>query len=169
MNAVTKDLLQQTEALSEDLAAVGSTVYIWANQDIVTSMNDVKSDLAKPTTGEPTQSEQARIVEQLDAMIKNLAVKPKESKFAAEGGGGGGGGGNGGPQLPTEAELRLLKSLQEAVNKSTKRIDEQPGEKDEGSHAGTSSMCARGSDGSGVSPTLRPVPFRFRAARRSPG
>jgi hypothetical protein len=56
-------------------------------------------------------------------MIKNLATKPKESKFAAEGGGGQC---NGGPQLPTEAELRLLQDLQRAVNKSTKTIDAQP-------------------------------------------
>lgn len=121
-------LAEDTEKLSEDLAAVGSTVYVWANKDIVESMNDVKSDLAKPATGVPTQAEQARIVDQLDSMIRNLAVKPKESKFAAEGGGTGGGG-QGGPQLPTEAELRLLQDLQRAVNKSTRTIDAQP-EKD---------------------------------------
>ncbi len=122
-------LADDTEKLSEDLAAVGSTVYIWANKDIVESMNDVKADLAKPTTAQPTQAEQLRIVEQLDSMIRNLAVKPKESKFAADAGGGAGGGGSSGPQLPTEAELRLLQDLQRAVNKSTRTIDAQP-EKD---------------------------------------
>jgi hypothetical protein len=116
-------LSDDTNKISEDLAAVGSVVYIWANKDIVESMNDVKADLAKPTTATPTQAEQVRIVEQLDAMIKNLATKPKESKFAADGGGGQC---NGGPQLPTEAELRLLQDLQRAVNKSTKTIDAQP-------------------------------------------
>ncbi len=115
----------RTAAISEDLAAVGSTVYIWANKDIVESMNDVKGDLGKQLTGVPTQSEQTRIIEQLDAMIRNLAIKPKESKFAQDGGGGGGQC-NGGPQLPTEAELRLLQDLQRAVNKSTKTIDAQP-------------------------------------------
>jgi len=121
-------LVDDTAKISEDLAAVGSVVYIWANKDIVQSMSDVKSDLAKPTTGAPTQAEQTRIVEQLDAMIRNLATKPKESKFAQDGGGGGGQS-NPGPQLPTEAELRLLQDLQRAVNKSTKTIDAQP-EKD---------------------------------------
>jgi len=60
-------------------------------------------------------------VEQLEAMIRNLAVKPLERKF--ESAKGGGGGGPCGPKLPTEAELRLLKDLQLAVNKSTKTID----------------------------------------------
>jgi hypothetical protein len=120
-------LADDTNKLGEDLAAVGSTVYIWANKDIVQSMNDVKSELGKAQSGVETQAEQTRIVEQLDAMIRNLAIKPKESKFAAEGGGGGGGGqAGGGPQLPTEAELRLLQDLQRAVNKSTKTIDAQP-------------------------------------------
>lgn len=120
-------LADDANKLNEDLGAIGSTVYVWANKDIVESMNEVKADLAKPSTGAPTQAEQTRIVEQLESMIRNLAIKPKESKFAHEGGGGGGGGGgNGGPQLPTEAELRLLQDLQRAVNRTTKVIDAQP-------------------------------------------
>jgi hypothetical protein len=121
-------LADRTDGISQDLAAVGSTVYVWANKDIVTSMNDVKEDLGKQTTAASTQAEQQRIVDQLDAMIRNLAIKPAESKFAQDSNSGGGGGGqsNGGPQLPTEAELRLLQDLQKAVNKSTKTIDAQP-------------------------------------------
>ncbi|MEA2709061.1 MAG: hypothetical protein QOF78_1662, partial [Phycisphaerales bacterium] len=77
--------------------------------------------------GVPTQAEQARIVEQLDAMIKNLAIKLDDKRFEQRSGGGGGGGGNPGPKLPPEAELRLLRDLQKAINTSTKKID---GEKD---------------------------------------
>jgi hypothetical protein len=113
-------LAVRTQELEEALAAVNSVVYIWANKDIVSSMNSVKDDLAKPTTGVPTQAEETRIVEQLDAMIKNLEVHLLDRRFEAKGGGGGG---QCGPKLPTEAELRLLKSLQEAVNHSTKKID----------------------------------------------
>jgi hypothetical protein len=91
-------------------------------------MNEVKEHLAKPSTGRPTQAEQARIIEQLDAMIRNLAIDPAQSKFANRGGGGGGGSGqgNGAPPLPPEVELRLLKELQLAVNKNTKMIDGLP-------------------------------------------
>ncbi|HMB95918.1 MAG TPA: hypothetical protein VKK61_07765, partial [Tepidisphaeraceae bacterium] len=114
--------------ISQDLAAVSSTVYVWANKDIVESMNGVKDDLGKQATDVPTQAEQQRIVDQLDAMICNLAIKPMESKFAQDAGGGvsGSGQSNGGPKLPTEAELRLLQDLQKAVNKSTQTIDSQP-------------------------------------------
>src|SRR5205085_2647035 len=105
----------------------GGVVYVWANKDIVSTMNGVKDDLGKSVTGKPTQAEQTRIVEQLDAMIRNLAIKPPEKKFEARGGGGGGGGGGSdAPKLPGEAELGLLKALQQAVNKSTKVVDAQP-------------------------------------------
>ena len=71
----------------------------------------------------PTQAEEKRIVEQLDAMIRNLAIKRKQNEFNQQpGGGGGGGAAKAG--LPSEAELRLLKELQIAVNKSTKTINE---------------------------------------------
>ena len=126
---VQGDLAGRTNELEEALAAAGSVVYVWANKDIVGSMNVVKEDLAKPTTGVPTQAEQVRIVEQLDAMIRNLAVKPPEPRRFEQRGGGGGGQCKPGERLPTEAELRLLKDLQQAINKSTKTIDAQP-EKD---------------------------------------
>jgi hypothetical protein len=116
-------LMDRTKELEEDLAALGSVVYIWANKDITTSMDMVKNDLAKPDTGIVTQSEQVRVVEQLDAMIKSLKVEPLDKKFAERGGGGGG---QCSPKLPAEAELRLLKELQQAVNKSTKVASAQP-------------------------------------------
>ncbi len=119
-------LAEEIAAVEDDLRALGSIVYIWANKDIKNSMDEVKDDLVASKTGVPTQSEQTRIVEQLDAMIKNLAKKDPEKKFEKDGGGGGGGGGGGPPpppKMPTDAELKMLKSLQEAVNKSTNRID----------------------------------------------
>jgi hypothetical protein len=41
-------LSDDTNKISEDLAAVGSVVYVWANKDIVESMNDVKPTLPNP-------------------------------------------------------------------------------------------------------------------------
>jgi hypothetical protein len=58
-------------------------------------------------------------------MIRNLATKPKESKFAAEGSSGGSSGKSGAPPMPSEAELRLLKDLQRSVNANTKTADAQ--------------------------------------------
>jgi len=115
-------LADRTNDLEERLSALGGVVYVWANKDIASSMGQVKTDLAKPTTGIPTQAEETRIVEQLDAMIKSLTVHPIQKKFDQRGGGGG----QCKPGLPSEAELRLLKELQAAINKSTKTIDSQP-------------------------------------------
>jgi hypothetical protein len=115
-------LADRAAKLDDDLAALGSIVYIWANKDIISTMGEVKDDLAKPQTSTPTQAEQKRISSQLDAMIRDLATKPIQSPFAQQGGGGG----QCSPGLPSEAELRLLKDLQAAVNDSTKEIDAQP-------------------------------------------
>ncbi|MBC8106945.1 MAG: hypothetical protein H7Z14_10175, partial [Anaerolineae bacterium] len=118
-------LADRVSSIDKDLAEVGSIVYVWANKDISASMNGVKTDLGKPDTGAPIQDQQKRIVAQLDAMIRNLAIKPKESKFAQDSQGGGQGQ-QGGPKLPTEAELRLLKDLQTVVNDDTTAIDAKP-------------------------------------------
>lgn len=117
-------LSETTEAIEEDLSAVGAVVYVWANKDIVEAMNGVKDSLGQKHTDAEVQIEQARIVEQLDAMIRNLSIKPPEkSKFdQKQGAGGGGGGAQQAAKLPSEAELRLLKDLQKAVNNATKKL-----------------------------------------------
>jgi hypothetical protein len=126
-------LADNITSINEDLTGANSTVYVWANRDIAESMGDVKQDLGKGETGVTTRSEQTRIVEQLDAMIKNLAVNRRRSPFAQDQGGQGQQGqgqpGQRPQRLPTEAELRLLQDLQRAVNKNTIVLDQQP-EKD---------------------------------------
>ncbi|QOV89945.1 DUF4175 family protein [Humisphaera borealis] len=119
------ELSTEAKKLGEQLASIKSIVYVWANKDIVNSMNEVKGDLAKPQTDVIVQTQQKRIEEQLEAMIKNLAQKPPEKKEFADrsGGGGGGGGGKPPPKMPTDVELRLLQDLQLAVNKATTIID----------------------------------------------
>ena len=82
--------------IGKKLETLGSVVYVWANKDIVRSMNDVKEDLGKekPDTGQPTQLEEKRIEEQLQAMIDNLAQRQKDKQFADRNGGGGGSNGS---------------------------------------------------------------------------
>jgi hypothetical protein len=119
---------EQTAKLGDDLSGLNSIVYVWANKDIVDSMKSVRAELAKPQTDVVTRAEQTRIEEQIQAMIDSLSVKPKEIPFANKGGGKGSGSGQ--QPLPTEAELRLLKRLQEAVNKATVTISEKADQKD---------------------------------------
>lgn len=117
-------LADRIKELQKPLQDLGGVVYVWANNDIVSTMRDVKGELAKPATGKPTQIRQQQIIDQLDAMIRSLAVKPKQSDFHGEPGGGCAGGACK-PKLPSEAELRLMKELQLAVNKATKALDAQ--------------------------------------------
>jgi hypothetical protein len=122
------ELAEETAKIEEDLSTLGSIVYVWANRDIKNAMDAVGADLVASKTAVPTQAEQERIVEELTAMIKHLEEKPPEQKFenAGAGGGQGGAGGQQPPKMPTEPELKLLKSLQSAVNTSTGKIAAEP-------------------------------------------
>lgn len=121
-------LVERVDEISQELIDLGSIVYVWANKDIAATMNQVRDDLNQARTDAGVQSEQQRILDQLDAMIRNLAIEPIDSRFATDAAGGGGAGGAGGaqPGLPSEAELRLLRELQQAVNDSTKRLHAEP-------------------------------------------
>ncbi|MGA2442439.1 MAG: DUF4175 family protein, partial [Tepidisphaeraceae bacterium] len=123
-------LADTTAKLEESLTNLDSVVYVWANHDIVESMNSVIEMLGKARTDVVTQAEQTRIEEQIQAMIDSLSVKPKEIPFANKNSGGGNGSGQSGVTLPTEAELRLEKALQQAVNKSTTAISKRVGNQD---------------------------------------
>ena len=123
------DVGDETAKIEPDLETLGSIVYVWANRDIKSAMDGVATQLAAAQSGIPTQAEQGRVVDELDAMIKNLEEKPPEQKFEQANQGanqGGGGQGQPKPKMPTEVELKLLKSLQVAVNTSTTKIAAVP-------------------------------------------
>ena len=118
-------LQDQIDELAEDLATVGSVVYLWANKDIRDTMGEVKGRLGQGQSGGVVRAEQGRVVQQLDAMIENLKAKPPGERFEEAGGGGGGGGQcQGGPKMPASAELRLLRDLQNVVNDGTEQVAE---------------------------------------------
>jgi hypothetical protein len=117
------DLAKRTRALAEELRKLGGIVYDWSAKEIANMMEEVQEDLTKSKTGKPTQKEEQRIVDRLTDMIDALKKEMNESKFAQKGGGGGGGGGS---KLPTEAELRLLKAHQNAINRETRETDATP-------------------------------------------
>lgn len=118
-------LAEQIADIEEDLLALGSIIYVWANRDLQNTMQEVQKDLEASKTGPTVQAEQDRIIEQLSAMIENLSQQPPDQKFEQANPAGGSGSGSGGQQkiqMPTESELKMLKSLQQAVNRSTTRI-----------------------------------------------
>lgn len=116
-------LVDDVAKVGENLLKLNSTVYTWANKEISSGMSDVKSALAASRTNAVTQSREQQVIDDLTAMIENLKVDPLENKFASQSGGGGGGGGGEKP-LPPEAELRLMRSLQDRVNKATRTTAE---------------------------------------------
>ena len=85
-------LADRISKLAKDLTDADSIVYLWANKDIADSMKGVKDDLGKQKTAIATQTEQKRIVEQLQAMIDNLVEHHDQSKFAQDSNQNGGGG-----------------------------------------------------------------------------
>jgi hypothetical protein len=119
------EISKRMTEIADNLRQLGGTIYGEAAREVTEGMNEVKDALGKQNTAKPTQLAEARIVEQLDAMIDSLKQEKNISKFDQKGGGGGGGGG-GGSKLPTEAELRLLKRMQQAVNKNTTDADALP-------------------------------------------
>jgi hypothetical protein len=121
---------KEVDAAGEDLVALGSVVFNWASKQIGLQMDDVKPDLADLKSDRSVQTRQSRISKDLQRLIDNLKTKPKEQRFESQGGGGSGGGG---PKMPPEAELRLLKGMQETINDETIETAKLPenGERDE--------------------------------------
>src|SRR5687768_8101423 len=115
------DLAKRTRALAEELRKLGGLVYDWSAKEIAGMMDEVQEDLSKQKTGKETQKQEQRIVDRITDMIDALKQEMNQSKFAQRPGGGGGGGG--GSKMPTEAELRLLKAHQNAINRETKETD----------------------------------------------
>jgi hypothetical protein len=123
-------LADKAADLDADLATLGSIVYSYANRDIVKSMTDVKTQLGQQSTGAATQAGQQQIVSAIQAMIRDLAIKPLEDKFAEEPKKSSSSGGVDGPPppptMPGEAEFRLMKDLQLALNDATIAASRQP-------------------------------------------
>jgi hypothetical protein len=119
------DTAQQMDA---DLSTLGSIVYSFANRDIVKNMRQAKDQLAKQETGPATQILQQQIAAELEAMIRDLATKPKEDKSPKDKPSKPSSGGEmptPPPSMPSEAEFRLVKDLQLAENKATLLLSQQ--------------------------------------------
>jgi hypothetical protein len=114
-------IAEEAQGIDADLAALESVVFVWSNKDIVRRMRDLAEKLGVPDVSKDVRDEQARVLERLDAMIRSLSIKPLRSRFAQDSSGASSAaGGAGSRPIPPEAELRMLKSLQEEVNNATR-------------------------------------------------
>jgi hypothetical protein len=116
-------LAKRTAKLNDDLTAIGSVAYAYANNDITDKMGAISQSLGKLDAGTATQRTQQRVVRELDDMIKNLAMRPRQSQYNTPRNSSGGGAGQqqqGAPRLPPEAEIRLIQDMQRMLNDDTK-------------------------------------------------
>ncbi|MDB5324202.1 MAG: hypothetical protein JWN40_5833, partial [Phycisphaerales bacterium] len=90
------ELSKRMTDVAETLRGLGGIIYDAAALEVASGMDEVKEDLGKQKTGKPTQLEESRVVEQLDAMIASLKEEKDKSPFNQKDSGGGGGGGGGG-------------------------------------------------------------------------
>jgi hypothetical protein len=122
------ELAKTTAKLNDALTAIGSVSYAYANNDITDKMTQSAAALGKLDPGTATQHTQDRVVRELDDMIKNLAMRPRQSQFSNPRNGGAQGQGQGQgqqqpPHLPPEAEIRLIQDMQKMLNEDTKDAD----------------------------------------------
>ena len=123
------ELSKKVTKLNDDLTSIGSVAYVYANTDIAAKMTQAGTALGKLDPGAVTQKAQGRAVEELDDMIKNLTMRPRQSNFSnprqgqQQQAGGGQQGQPRPPRLPPEAELRLIQDMQKMLNADTKDAD----------------------------------------------
>lgn len=121
------ELAGQIAEVEQTLADVGGVAFVYAGKQTRQGMEGVALRLMERDTSVATQAEQVKIVAQLDAMIESLTLEedPNDDRFdrnSSPGNQGEGGEQQQGPQLPPEAELKLVRKLQEAVNGTTEAL-----------------------------------------------
>ncbi len=122
-----EDLVARVQEAEQALADVGGVAFVYAGRQARESMSAVLEGLARQQTDAGVQRQGDRAVARLDAMIDSLTLEPKDERFESasqqQGGGGDGEQQQQGPALPPEAELQLVKRLQQGVAEQTRQLD----------------------------------------------
>ena len=87
-------------------------------------LRDVEGRLKKVETGEPTQQHQKLAEANFQELLEALEEEQARRAAAGAGGGGGGAGMMKTMLLPPAAELKMLRMLQDRVNRGTRSLDE---------------------------------------------
>ena len=123
-----EELVAKVQEAEQALADVGGVAFVYAGRQARESMDAVLEGLARQQTGAAVQRSGDRAVARLTAMIDSLTLEAKEDRFESgsqqqQNGEGEGGDQQQGPTLPPEAELQLVKRLQEGVAEQTRELD----------------------------------------------
>lgn len=125
-----RELSEKLAEVGERLASVGGTAFVYAGERAQGDMDAVAERLGERDVSAPVTIRQNRIVTALDAMIDSLKIELDPERFEQNSQAGGQQQGQGqgqqqqGPKLPPQAELQLVRRLQEGVNATTKDLAE---------------------------------------------
>ena len=111
--------------LTEDATTIVFPRIVEQMQADILSVADL---LRAKTTSASTQSLEAEIVRTLEELIEAVKQMRQQLQSGAGSSGPGGGGGGNDPLLPNSAELKLLRSLQDRLNRQTTEFFDKHGE-----------------------------------------
>jgi hypothetical protein len=118
-------LADRSEALTKKLRDDGTTaVFGQVLQQTAGLLRDADAQLKKVQTGAPVQEVQKLAEMNFQELLEALEEEEARRAAAGEGGGGGGGGMGKTMLLPPAAELKMLRMLQDRVNRATRSLDE---------------------------------------------
>lgn len=100
-------------------------VFDWTLERCKVDGKTVSGRFDNEDTSRNNQVVQSRIIERLGDLIEALKEEKPEEGFKQSGGGGGGGGGGQKPPVPPLAELKMLRTLQNKINKATQEADQR--------------------------------------------
>jgi hypothetical protein len=96
----------------------------WVVSDTVDNMQKSATRLRRDDPGMRTQEIQAEALENLDDLLASLKKSPSEDpQFADQLSAAGAAGQGGGVSMPSSMQLKLLKKIQERINRKTRRFD----------------------------------------------
>ncbi|HEX5137337.1 MAG TPA: hypothetical protein VFY93_10210 [Planctomycetota bacterium] len=118
------ELAVEAEKVLDILREEGSTIVIPdVIRDMKRDLEGLAARLKKLDAGDYTQAVQQDVIETLNQLIEVIKEELDRKQGGQEGGGDGQEGDEDENLLPTSAELKMLKSLQERVNKRTSTFD----------------------------------------------
>jgi hypothetical protein len=122
LGKVQEGMKDETGELIEKLE--GAPVFALTLKRAAEAMENASQRLAKLQTDDDTQRSERGAAKRFQQLIEALKPDPAKPGGEQPGGGGGGGGGGSDDRIPTVAQLKMLKQLQQEINERTEYFDE---------------------------------------------
>ncbi len=120
-----RELLSETAGIIRQLEEANVTVFTFVLKIVGDRMDESHQRLRKEQTDPITQSAQQKAIEYLDKLVRALDEEISNRRRRGGGRGGSGGGQQGQTQLvPTLAELKMLKMMQQDIRDATTQVND---------------------------------------------